>query len=159
MSEDLLDFENKVRFIVDGDGAREAVIMPMAVYEELIAFKGEMARFKALAPEKYEFRVKHASATGYPRGDKRKPSFLVLAGSSANKSDASSLRPAVQKLRLQLVSDGILVEQDDCYQFTDDYEFSSTSMAACLVAGNARSGLDAWINKAGLTLKERGFGS
>ena len=42
--------------------------------------------------------------------------------------------------------------------FTADQLFNSPSLAASLVAGNNRSGLDAWQNSAGYTLKQSGFG-
>ncbi|MCV5409928.1 DUF4357 domain-containing protein, partial [Escherichia coli] len=87
------------------------------------------------------------------------PGFMVLAGSTANGEDAASLREAVIELRHELLEKGVIVPRSQGgFVFTADQLFNSPSLAASLVAGNNRSGLDAWQNSAGYTLKQSGFG-
>ena len=104
------------------------------------------------------FEVKQAKAIGQPIGDKSSPEFLVKKGSTANIAQTKSLRPAIRELRQQLLDDGILVKQGDVYNFSREYLFKSPSAAACVVAGNPRSGMDAWKDMQGYSLKELGFG-
>lgn len=154
-----LDF-SKVNFIVDNEGHKTAAILPYELYQQLMALKSLIA-----APEEavetqaeFEFAVKQAVAFGYPVGAKHKPNFVVTKGSTANISDADSLRPAVQALRDQLIQEHVLCHEGDVLQFMRDYQFSSPSAAACMIAGNARSGLDAWVDRWGKSLKVRGYG-
>ena len=61
--------------------------------------------------------------------------------------------------RQELLGKGVLVPHPEGgFIFTADQLFNSPSLAASLVAGNNRSGLDAWQNSAGYTLKQSGFG-
>ena len=84
---------------------------------------------------------------------------MVLAGSTANGEDTASLREAVIELRHELLEKGVIVPRSQGgFVFTADQLFNSPSLAASLVAGNNRSGLDAWQNSAGYTLKQSGFG-
>ena len=63
------------------------------------------------------------------------------------------------ELRQELLGKGILAPRSEGgFVFTADQLFNSPSLAASLVAGNNRSGLDAWQNSAGYTLKRSGFG-
>jgi hypothetical protein len=104
------------------------------------------------------FEAKLAKAIGQPVGDKSSPEFLVKKGSTANMALAKSLRPAIRELRQQLLDDDILVKEGDVYAFTHEYVFKSPSAAACVVAGNPRSGMDAWKDMQGHSLKELGYG-
>ena len=83
---------------------------------------------------------------------------MVQAGSTANGEDAASLREAVIELRQELLGRGARSPPRRGFIFTADQLFNSPSLAASLVAGNNRSGLDAWQNSAGYTLKQSGFG-
>lgn len=104
------------------------------------------------------FEAKQAKAIGHPVGDKSSPEFLVKKGSTANIALAKSLRPAIRDLRQQLLNDGLLVKQGNVYSFNHEYLFKSPSAAACVIAGNPRSGMDAWKDMQGHSLKELGFG-
>ena len=147
-----------VQFIVDPNGVRQAVVIPIDLYNELITLKQEIKTLKPALQESYQFHSKEAFATGYPKGSIVKPSFVVLRGSTANFSNLGSLRPAIKQLRDQLVQQGTVVVVGDMLHFEKEVEFSSPSMAACFIAGNARSGLDAWVNGQGKTLKQSGYG-
>ena len=147
-----------LQFLVDNHGVRTAVVLPIAMYNELIALKQELCQLKPATQESYQFVVKGISACGYPKGDPRKPQFVIQSGSHAQLEAAPSLRAAVRELREQLIADGHLRVVGTVLEFSKDVEFSSPSMAACVVAGNARSGLDAWLNPRGRSLKQCGYG-
>lgn len=104
------------------------------------------------------FEVKLAKAIGQPIGDKSSPEFLVKKGSTANKALAKSLRPAIRELRQQLIDNDILVKDGAVYAFAHEYVFKSPSAAACVIAGNPRSGMDAWKDMQGHSLKDLGYG-
>ncbi|EOB2784914.1 anti-phage-associated DUF3780 domain-containing protein [Vibrio vulnificus] len=104
------------------------------------------------------FEAKKAKAGGHPIGDMSKPEFVVGKGSTANMAVAKSLRPAIRELRQKLLNEGVLVEDGEVYSFTCEYSFKSPSLAACVIAGNPRSGMDAWRDLKGRSLKELGYG-
>ncbi len=104
------------------------------------------------------FDAKQAKAAGQPVGEMSKPEFLVKKGSTANVAQAKSLRPAIRELRQELLDNGILVQEGDIYSFACEYKFKSPSAAACVIAGNPRSGMDAWRDLKGRSLKELGYG-
>ena len=104
------------------------------------------------------FEAKHAKAIGLPVGNKSSPEFLVKKGSTANIATAKSLRPAIRDLRQQMLEQRILVHQGEVYSFSQDYLFKSPSAAACVIAGNPRSGMDAWKDLQGNSLKDLGYG-
>lgn len=104
------------------------------------------------------FEAKQAKAAGYPIGDMSKPEFVVSKGSTANIQQAKSLRPAIKELRQELVKKQILFEDGEVYSFATEYTFTSPSAAACVIAGNPRSGMDAWRDMKGRSLKELGYG-
>lgn len=104
------------------------------------------------------FEAKKAKAGGHPVGDMSKPEFFVGKGSTANIAVAKSLRPAIRELRQKLLDEGVLMEDGEVYSFTREYTFKSPSLAACVIAGNPRSGMDAWRDLKGRSLKELGYG-
>lgn len=104
------------------------------------------------------FEVKQAKAIGLPVGNMSSPEFLVKKGSTANMALAKSLRPAIRELRQKLLDEGVLVKQGELYSFTREHLFKSPSAAACVIAGAPRSGMDAWKDLQGQSLKELGFG-
>ncbi|MGX9257373.1 anti-phage-associated DUF3780 domain-containing protein [Pantoea ananatis] len=104
------------------------------------------------------FEAKLAKAIGRPVGEKASPEFLVKKGSTANVALAKSLRPAIRDLRHKLLEDGVLVKQGNVYSFAHEYQFKSPSTAACVISGNPRSGMDAWRDMQGRSLKELGYG-
>lgn len=148
----------QVNFLVDAQGNRVAAVVPIAIYDDLMTLQRALSSSKPGDKELYQFMVKDAQAQGYPVGKPQKPGFMVLKGSTATLEQADSLRQPVIELRQSLLSQGILVKMPDGYVFTADHLFNSPSLAASLIAGNNRSGLDAWSNEAGFTLKQSGFG-
>lgn len=148
----------QVSFIVDSKGAKQAAVVPIDIYNELMTLQKALSDNKPGERELYHFNGKGAEAHGYPVGKRQNPGFMVQAGSTANSEDAASLREAVIELRQELLGKGVLTPHGPGFLFTADQLFNSPSLAASLVAGNNRSGLDAWQNSAGYTLKQSGFG-
>ena len=109
-------FSKQVSFIVDHKGNRKAAVVPIEIFDELMAMQ------KALAS--------------------RQPGE----------------REPVIALREELLQKGVLVAEADGYRFVQDQLFNSPSLAASLIAGNNRSGLDAWSNPEGFTRKQSGYG-
>ena len=87
------------------------------------------------------------NARGYYKGYKK---FCVIKGSKANGETSNTFKSEkfrfAKELRDKLISDGILAREDDWgdYEFTQDYEFTSVSTAAYIVAGTPKSGTDLW---------------
>lgn len=104
------------------------------------------------------FEAKLAKAIGQPVGEMSSPEFLVKKGSTVNIALAKSLRPAIRELRQKLLDEGVLAKQGEVYSFVHEYQFKSPSAAACVIAGNPRSGMDAWRDLQGRSLKELGYG-
>jgi hypothetical protein len=112
----------------------------------------------ALGDTLFLFEAKQAKAVGHTVGEMSKPEFLVKKGSTANIAQANSLRPAIRELRQKLLDESVLVKDGEVYSFAREYLFKSPSAAACVIAGNPRSGMDAWRDLKGHTLKELGYG-
>ncbi len=106
----------------------------------------------------FMFESKSAKAVGHPVREGKKLKFLVKKGSTANISLASSLRPAIKALRQKLIDDGILKPDGNVWLFSAEFIFDSASAAATVVSGNPRSGMDAWKDLQGRSLKQLGYG-
>lgn len=96
---------------------------------------------------------KGVTATGQdtPQG------FVVRSGSSAYRESTPSQKkhyPKVCELREELIENGVLREEDGKLIFTQDYTFSSPSMASSVVLGRSSNGRAVWKNNAGQTLKQ-----
>jgi hypothetical protein len=79
--------------------------------------------------------------------------FVVLKGSHLSFSNTDSAAQRVINLKKQLIADGRAVQDGDHYVLQDDVLLSSSSYAAVLVAGTARSGPQSWIASDGRSLK------
>lgn len=77
--------------------------------------------------------------------------FAVLKGSKIADNVASSLSNSVIGKRQTLFDKGIV---DDNFTFTQDWAFTSPSLAAAIVVGYSINGRNAWKNKKGISLKE-----
>ena len=100
----------QVSFIVDSKGAKQAAVVPIDIYNELMTLQKALSDNKPGERELYHFNGKGAEAHGYPVGKRQNPGFMVQAGSTANGEDAASLREAViavsQQLAQAIVRDG-----------------------------------------------------
>lgn len=87
------------------------------------------------------------------KGERTSGGFTVYAGSQAVLEHRPSAK-RMKKKREQLVEKGLLKPEDNYLLFTKDIEFSSPSMAASIVRGGGATGLGAWRNSSGKTLRE-----
>lgn len=107
------------------------------------------------APQKTEtdidfsFRVNNLLAHGALTDE----GFVVRKGSHVSRVNTESAAGRVIKLKEQLIADGRLVPDGDHLVLTEDVLVSSSSYAAVLVAGTARSGPQSWIAPDGRSLK------
>jgi hypothetical protein len=93
------------------------------------------------------------TATGYdtPQG------FVVQSGSFAASDEVPSLKehfPSICKLRADLKTSGVLTSEKAALRFTQDYTFSSPSMASSVVLARSSNGRTDWKDGTGKTLKE-----
>ncbi len=77
--------------------------------------------------------------------------FAVLKDSKIAENVATSLSKSVIDKRQVLIDKGII---DENFIFTQDWAFSSPSLAAAIVVGYSINGRSAWKNKEGKSLKE-----
>lgn len=80
--------------------------------------------------------------------------FVLKKDSTASKTNTDSLSTKLVKLKEQLIADGRLVVEEDHLRLTEDILMSSSSYAAALIAGTARSGPQSWYSDNGKTLKD-----
>lgn len=96
---------------------------------------------------------KGVSASGFESNQ----GFVVRQGSRAALDTAPSMKEHVRgmyDLRMDLISNGVLVRQGDMYTFSQDFTFSSPSTAAAIVLGRSANGRVEWKDQAGKTLKD-----
>jgi hypothetical protein len=83
--------------------------------------------------------------------------FVVKAGSRAVADVVPSLQqnwPARITQRQDLLNSGVLVADGEALRFTQDYVFTSPSLAAVLILGRHTNGRTKWRDAQGRTLKE-----
>ena len=97
-----------------------------------------------------EFTIRFASskyATGcLMDSTELRGGFLVREHSMAAKDEAPSIPSGYRALRRQLMDEGVLVRQDDHYEFVRDHHFSSPSAASSAVLGRNSNGRQDWRN-------------
>jgi hypothetical protein len=82
--------------------------------------------------------------------------FIVRTGSCAAQAFTPSVAqhfPYVLQHRADLVKNGVLQLDGDKYRFTQDYTFTSPSLASCIVLGRPSNGRTDWKDGEGRTLK------
>lgn len=83
--------------------------------------------------------------------------FVVYAGSTATASPTDALLDYganVVELRDELIKRGVLMSENGALRFTQDYVFSSPSLAAAVVLGRSSNGRTEWKDSVGRTLKQ-----
>lgn len=98
------------------------------------------------------FLIKAARGTD-AQGEPTSDGFVVFKGSKAARTTVPSMTPSFIKLRQQLIEKNIIKQADDTLEFTEDYIFTSPSLAAAIVMGRNANGLEEWKLKSGVTLK------
>lgn len=91
-------------------------------------------------------------------GNRTENGFLVYKSSQAVLQHRESAVFKQRESRELLVERGVLVEQNDSYVFSKDYEFTSPSLAGSVICGGPTNGLTAWKNKPGKALRELEMG-
>ena len=95
----------QVSFIVDSKGVKQAAVVPIDIYNELMTLQKALSDNKPGSASSTTSTAR-AEAHGYPVGKRQNPGFMVQAGSTANGEDAASLREAVIELRQELLGKG-----------------------------------------------------
>ncbi len=80
--------------------------------------------------------------------------FEIQPGSMLNTKITPSLSGSYHNLRNTLIEKGIVALKDNRLEFLLEYEFSSSSTAAAVIAGYSINGRVAWKNSSGKTLKQ-----
>ncbi len=91
-----------------------------------------------------------ADGQGQPTSD----GFVVYKGSKAAGTTVASIAGSLSTYRQKMIEEGALIEKGECYEFTDDYIFSSPSTAASIVLGRNANGLIEWKQKGGKSLRD-----
>lgn len=153
--------EGGIYFLTDSSGNKTHAVMPIALYEELLSLldlaKGPAGRGDR---EIYTLRKGGITARGYPEGRRSAPSFVLIKGSQASLEAVESLPSHAREVRESLLGDGSLVldPRAGCFTLERDLKLKSPSLAAAVVTGSVRNGLDAWRSSGGFSLKQSGFG-
>jgi hypothetical protein len=79
--------------------------------------------------------------------------FIVQAGSHAAGTEVPSLGDWVRKLRATLRENGVLTPEGDQFRLTQDYTFTSPSLAAAVMLGRSANGRAEWMDAQNRTLK------
>jgi len=90
-------------------------------------------------------------------GEETSRGFKVFAGSFAAKAEVASLRdhfPRTCEHRAELLKNGVLVPNGERLHFTQDFTFTSPSLAAAVVLGRTANGRIEWKSADGKTLKQ-----
>lgn len=112
--------------------------------------------------EKREFKEKHKEVLFYikavrgadAQGEPTSDGFVVLKGSKAARTEVNSMVQNFSNLRQKLVSEGVMIDKGEFFEFPEDYIFSSPSAAAIVVMGRSANGLTEWKQKDGMTLRK-----
>ena len=93
---------------------------------------------------------KDAEAVGEPVDG----GFVVRAGAIARKEIVPSAIDSVTQVHAQLLSDGVLIEENGRLRFTKDHVFASASGASSAVLGRTSNGWIEWKQADGRTLSQ-----
>ncbi|MGB3453016.1 MAG: GIY-YIG nuclease family protein [Moheibacter sp.] len=112
--------------------------------------------------EKRELKLNHkkdnffikATRGADAEGELTSDGFVVFKHSKAAIATVPSITINFKNFRDKLIEEGVLINKNDFFEFSDDYIFSSASTAASIVLGRNANGLTEWKNKDGKTLKE-----
>lgn len=80
--------------------------------------------------------------------------FVVFENSQVADPVTNSYPKTIQKLRDTLISEGVIVKDNDKMILKRDYLFSSSSSAAMIIMGRSANGLTDWKMQSGKTLKD-----
>jgi hypothetical protein len=95
-------------------------------------------------------KAKGLTATGYEAAD----GFVVRENSQTPLTAVPSTPNSTLVLRKKLVGQNLLVEEDDHFRLTQDYTFTSPSVAAAVMLARSANGRIEWKDAKGHALKE-----
>lgn len=112
--------------------------------------------FEPLVTRGSKARVYVCKASGADaRGEYTPEGFVVLKGSRGRIENVASIRGTpLERMRLGLVEEGVLLAEGEHYRFTRDRAFASPSAAASAVMGRTANGWVEWKAEDGRTLDE-----
>jgi len=84
--------------------------------------------------------IKNISAHGFVKGKE----IVVSKGSEAMLLDQNSLQDKLRNQKKDLIEKGVLIKKGEVFIFTEDFTFSSYSMAAGIIAGASVNGKLLW---------------
>lgn len=150
-----------IYFLTDKNGRKTHAVLPIETYEALIGLSDMVKNTATISHhEIYTFKVKNVIAQGYPKGPKTHSAFVLIKDSQLVLNTVESLPKHIKDIREKLLGEGAL-ELDaihECFVLKRDLPLKSSSVAAALVSGNVRNGLDVWLNREGFSLKRSGYG-
>ena len=112
-----------------------------------------LSNTSASAGPKELFYCKSSDADGV--GEYTSEGFVVLKGSKGRAEVTPSIRgTSNERLRKQLVSEGIMAAVSSMLEFTRDHLFASPSSAACILMGRPANGWIEWKAANGKTMDE-----
>lgn len=130
---------------------RIRILLPILGSELLIPIAGEVsqhAQEQTLATQIKGFRA---------LGRRTADGFVVFAGSQAvpRVRDGAARHGSIAvRLRDELLSEGVLIDKGEYWEFARSAEFTSPSAAASVIHGGNANGLLAWKDSSGKTLKD-----
>ena len=80
--------------------------------------------------------------------------FIVLKDSTAAPGTTPSISKSIKAFREDLIRQGVLLKNGELYTFTQDYTFSSPSMASSVTLGRNTNGRSIWKDKSGKSLND-----
>jgi uncharacterized protein with ParB-like and HNH nuclease domain len=80
--------------------------------------------------------------------------FVVKKGSKATLSNQNSLQEALRNKKNELIDKRILIEDEDALVFSENYPFTSPSMAASIITGSSVNGKLLWKLDSGESLSD-----
>ena len=87
------------------------------------------------------------------RGRETADGFVVYEGSKARATEVKSIHRYIHDLRAELLERNVLKQSGSNLVFTQDYRFTSPSLAAGVLVGASANGRIAWKDAKGVTLK------
>ena len=97
----------------------------------------------------FSFSIRGLNASGQQTDD----GFVLFKGSEISGKASISMPGKTLAIREKWVADGTLMPEGKNFRLAKDSLLSSSSYAAALVAGTARSGPQSWIDEKGQSLK------
>ena len=98
----------------------------------------------------YIFSTRGANGIGKTTSE----GFVVFENSQVANPITNSYPKTMQKLRDTLISEGVIVNENNKLIMKRDYLFSSSSSAAMIIMGRSANGLTEWKMKSGKTLQD-----